>query len=93
MPNYISRKELLYRYDNIHRNAQRSMGYPSAFNLSRLLEIAPEAFTCSSYISSAHGLNCSRWPKSPKIDKPTWAFFGLSDMRHDILKESDMSIS
>ena len=30
------------------------------------------------------------WPLTPKIDTATWAFFGLSDMRHGLLKDSDM---
>ena len=30
------------------------------------------------------------WPLTPKIDTATWAFFSLSDMRHGILKDSDM---
>ena len=36
---------------------------------------------------------CSRidkWPLTPKIDTATWAFLGLSDMRHGLLKDSDM---
>ena len=37
-----------------------------------------------------HVLVTSIWPLTPKIDTATWAFFGLSDMRHGLLKDSDM---
>ena len=30
------------------------------------------------------------WPLTPKIDTATRALFGLSDMRHGLLKDSDM---
>ena len=30
------------------------------------------------------------WPWTPKIDTATWAFLGLSDMRHGFLRDSDM---
>ena len=30
------------------------------------------------------------WPMTPKFDTATWTFWGLSDMQHGFLKDSDM---
>ena len=39
---------------------------------------------------SAAGGVAEGWPLTPKINKATWTFLGLSDMEHGLLKDSDM---
>ena len=41
-----------------------------------------------SHYLSGHYLTPPLWPYTPKIDRATWDILALSDMRHDILKDS-----